>query len=1625
MSTPPVPFHQAQIVRSLPAWARTMHPDHTRRVVQSVRKDYLDENGSPYAWYAAASAEDQAHVRQLIDTRDAGFKALRVALKDFRQISEFCKPLLESRLGPNINVDKAQYLHQPFKVYTTLVNPPGLDISLGGDDAYIERPEGPPQKRSLLEAALHNFEGPDEVGPFDALTLGPNDNASRPGLEPEAFVSLCRSLDLGRQYQDHLQSIYEGPGQATIEQLWIDASRQALKTEAMIAYLKGLLTLKGRDALVQLCNNENTPRYGDQKLHCWRFSLFGIPIHEVLLIGPDEADQSNPCMLYIPQDTQHPVREFTSLREAGTHVRQRLLQTTYRHHLISFAYKDSQVDLGRKLENALFEQSASTRKPKKKPELHFNRTSLPHPIWQVLYKDHKRRLKADARAIAVPTADANAKARKERLQQWLDAGMNLLNVAAFFVPGLDAAMLGVFAYDLMDSVFTGFEAWEDGDTQEALQQLESLAINAAVVAGFAVGSQAVKASGFVDALNSVWKDGRERLWHPDMSPYSTLKALPEDALPDSQGHYIIDDKPHVRLQGKLYEVFETDGQWRVRHPNDPDAYPPVLRYLGDQRWQLAHDNPLEWDDTQLLEALGRFSQGLDASERLTALRITEVDASILRRSQVTSSRPPVLLADAMLRLKLDNDVQSIITRVRQGMPLAAHMNFALPELVSLPGWPARYRLKVFTGAEKWGDAVYFGTQPKTDTLQIEISRSELDEGKLSEVVLAGLAEDAIQQLLPDTPAEQRPSALNERLANRLTARRSEVLASMLESHRPSLGDEAQTLGRQFPGLPDNALEELVKLAGSTERERMKSGRVPLRVAEEARYLQARARLDRALLGLYRPGLSSADSQLLRDALAARQPQASDAELLASALADRPGCATLLGQQPIKPGFRSPMRLAHGQIGYPLSGRGAGPLSASAATRRLRLLFPSLSRSQISALQLELSQTGDLGSAIRQLQSDWHGLERYLYEWYRNTDSLIDLMERQQCAEYLKNAWRREGPGNQGTLVLERIHLSELPAITARLPHIRELRLRGLGLQRLDTTFLSCFPNLQVLEVTGNPEIEAEALFQALESVPRLRTLELVGNTLATLSPTARRVLAAMPDLRQLNLNRNQLTLDQATLAFLCRRPLEVLTLRSNRITLDENLATRFQDMIHLQRLDLGFNPLQIAPDVSYMARLQHLDLYNCDLQALPTGLTTLMSQSQYQLRYLELSSNRIHHVPDLASILRSPYARDVAARLPQRRWLFNYNNLEAESARRLRASGVNIYEHTFERPGWQGLWRDSSTDHQNQLWSDLFDHNDHGDLQAVLERLASSVEARRDPEGLQVRVWALLEQAHQDTVLRERLNEVAQAFPPTCGDAGADAFSALEVELLANQASRQARNTAKPLFDLYRKLYRREKVNELADRISLQRALRKQALQRNATDEQLPAHDVLDVPAAFPDTDLATGLVDDIEVRLALRQSLTAELDFPEPSSGMLYRNTARINQQIIDNVRDAVLELDADTTARQQWMTEQPVWVDYLKRQYASQFEAITDFWRPGLDYLFYCLDESQEPITHLDNAILRALAPEMPTPALDENGTLRRVPLNEAAYVKATNALTHEQQQVEAGLLLSLTRQVEVLGT
>ncbi|MCP5727052.1 hypothetical protein NL305_27625, partial [Klebsiella pneumoniae] len=89
-------------------------------------------------------------------------------------------------------------------------------------------------------------------------------------------------------------------------------------------------------------------------------------------------------------------------------------------------------------------------------------------------------------------------------------------------------------------------------------------------------------------------------------------------------------------------------------------------------------------DTQLLQRLGHSSLGLDSSELITAMRSTGTDASVLRRMHAKGLRPPALLEDMLLRIRLDNEVQNLIQRVRHGLSMAAYKNYALPELVRLP-----------------------------------------------------------------------------------------------------------------------------------------------------------------------------------------------------------------------------------------------------------------------------------------------------------------------------------------------------------------------------------------------------------------------------------------------------------------------------------------------------------------------------------------------------------------------------------------------------------------------------------------------------------------------------------------------------------------------------------------------------------------------------------------------------------------------------------------------------------------------------------------------------------------------------------------------------------------------------
>lgn len=175
----------------------------------------------------------------------------------------------------------------------------------------------------------------------------------------------------------------------------------------------------------------------------------------------------------------------------------------------------------------------------------------------------------------------DAKARAERLKHWAERGLTLLNVAAMFVPGLDAVMLAVGAAQVMASIFHGFEAWSEADNAEAVAQVESLLVNLGGVIVIAGAAKVAKASGFVDWMQSIWVDGEQRLWHPQLEQYRSPVALPEGLLPDAEGILDHDARHFIKLADHLHEVTrDAEGHWRIVHPHDPQAYQPRIEGNG-------------------------------------------------------------------------------------------------------------------------------------------------------------------------------------------------------------------------------------------------------------------------------------------------------------------------------------------------------------------------------------------------------------------------------------------------------------------------------------------------------------------------------------------------------------------------------------------------------------------------------------------------------------------------------------------------------------------------------------------------------------------------------------------------------------------------------------------------------------------------------------------------------------------------------------------------------------------------------------------------------------------------------------------------------------------------------------
>ncbi|UVJ42322.1 leucine-rich repeat domain-containing protein [Pseudomonas sp. LS1212] len=492
-------IHQAFIQQHLPGWLKHASAKDLNRLHQSQ----VPHQGTPQEqadWFANAPPD----LRETVLASQARSRRSRLvlaqALKNLQGLVEFAEPRLKAHLQTEfelgLSVDKAQLMPVYIKYYGR-----GQRVLVNG------------QPQSLLQAALLNFGDDVHFDPTSYLLRTPEAGEHLP-LTPAAFATLCRELDLGGQYQGHLAAVYESPTtRAQVHALSIDAYKDQLRVDTHIALMRHRISGRTQDRLLTLLDG--------QPARCSQLSLFGVPLHDILLIAPQSRnDEPHPVVAYMPGVVGAPLEEFASLQALQTHLKTNLCMAEYRESFQRFVPRDQHDHffsvLKRNLAADASQAEDTTWTLAPDADLHLRETPIEQELFGYLQDRHLARIKQEARALAVPTADADEKARQARLDYWESAGLNFLNVAAMFVPGLGEVMLAVVAVQLLKEVYDGVEAWEDGDIDTAMAHLKSVALNVAIIGG---GVAIAKAASFLKKLDVVTlPNGSKRLWKADLAP---------------------------------------------------------------------------------------------------------------------------------------------------------------------------------------------------------------------------------------------------------------------------------------------------------------------------------------------------------------------------------------------------------------------------------------------------------------------------------------------------------------------------------------------------------------------------------------------------------------------------------------------------------------------------------------------------------------------------------------------------------------------------------------------------------------------------------------------------------------------------------------------------------------------------------------------------------------------------------------------------------------------------------------------------------------------------------------------------------------------------------------------------
>ncbi|WP_248797364.1 NEL domain-containing protein [Pseudomonas sp. MWU13-2105] len=833
--------YYASVERWLPGWLKKASARHRRSYVDNMRLQQADK------------------------TRLAAY------LQGLQTPEAFAAPRLQEALdkafGPGLDIQRDRLRHVHILAAQTLSTPYQESVT----------------EQTLLQASLQNFEKSETADfGFDrgSEIIRDSRGVLKTPLTLQGFARLCRRLDLGGQYKEHIESFLlrkntSGQRGDEFRRLFLACETSELALQADIALMKGHIDEAVYRMLKGLVGGDPRPFWGSDPVACHDLKLLNVAVPEsgyrgallkgVLLICSEsrQSAKARPCVVYLSGDPEQALKQYPNLTAFEDELRVRLRNLDYQRSFRRYIHLRTQPFFFTALNERLNPLRPGVRQQlsDQRADLQLQTAPLFADLFTELYTQHLVKILDDARVLAVSTDEEDKKSRRARWQAFLNWGVNLL----FFVPGLGEAMLAVAGAQLLVQLYEGIEEWEHGDKKQAVLTFLGVVLTLELGAFMQGLGHNSEAAAFINRLKRVKVPGGDtRLWQADLKPYRHTLELPEGLKPDESGLHRHGASTYLPFEGAYYKLKpgQLANEFRAEHPVR-SSYEPLFRHNGSGAWVHELEDPLSWDECTLFERLGADFKHMTWEQVGRIMSVSGVEADALRPVYLDQMKTPALLSDTLARFRVNADIQRFI---ETGSTNGGLVDWRIQEQLLETLWPSSRVLRFLDG--EGGVLKEYGPADKTHLPVLSISARQIRAGHLLEQVQQGLAAQEIDTILgrrvdaPPLSAEQQRAALSRRLADEAQNQRSALFENYYEFRTRSTNPFVALLRRQFPGLPTAVADEVASAANGYEVELLEAGKVPLRLAEESHWYLQQVRIARAYEGMFLESSVSLDADRL-------------------------------------------------------------------------------------------------------------------------------------------------------------------------------------------------------------------------------------------------------------------------------------------------------------------------------------------------------------------------------------------------------------------------------------------------------------------------------------------------------------------------------------------------------------------------------------------------------------------------------------------------------------------------------------------------------------------------------------------------------------------------------------------